>query len=455
MNAQQHPMGTKPILPLLISMSLPPIVSMLIQSLYNIVDSIFVAQLSENALTAVSLAFPLQNIVLSVAVGLGVAINAIIARSLGAQDIKAANQVAMHGFLLTGIHSILFVFVGLFLTQPFLRMFTQDAEIFEMACQYSYLVICFSFGSLFHILIEKIFQASGNMVIPMVLQGVGALINIILDPIFIFGLLGLPKMGVVGAALATLIGQFSACGLAFFYFFRSKGPVSICWKDFRFRSGLVGQLYSIGIPSGMIIALPSVLVSILNILLSSFSQTAVAVFGIYFKLQTFIYLPVSGLVQGMRPLISFNYGAGKPQRMDKTLLYSLVISGGILAFGWALFSLLPEQIMFLFQAKGEMLSLGITSLRIISSGFLFSTIGVVLAGALEALGKGGRSLIISIIRQLIVIPPVAWFLSQWMDINGIWAAFPIAELLAAIVAVLLYWNTRKHLYFAQTSSDLQ
>lgn len=445
MNQIQNPMSVKPVLPLLISMSLPPMVSMLIQSLYNVVDSIFVANLSQDALTAVSLAFPLQNIVLAVAVGMGVGINACIARSLGAQDTKSANQVAAHGFVLTAIHSIFFLLFGLFATKPFIGMFTQDASIFSIACQYSYLVICFAFGSLFHILIEKIFQATGNMLVPMVLQGIGAVINIILDPILIFGLFGFPRLEVIGAAVATLIGQFVACGLAFLFFFKSNSPVSITLKGFTFSSQTVCQLYSIAAPSGMIVALPSALVGILNVLLASFSQTAVAVFGVYFKLQTFVYMPVSGIVQGMRPIMSYNYGAGKLNRMDQTLMAGMGISGIILAIGWGLFAFLPSTIMQFFQAKGEMLSMGITSLQIISCGFVVSTAGVVLAGAFEALGKGYQSLTISLIRQFIIIPPLAWVLSKHFGIIGIWLSFPIAEVVAAIVAILLYTKTRKNL----------
>ena len=438
-------MGTRPVLPLLLSMSVPPMISMLIQSMYNVVDSIFVAHLSQNALTAVSLAFPLQNLVLAVAVGLGVGLNACIARSLGAGDPEKANDAAAHGLVFTTIHALLFVLVGVFGTRPFLQMFTTDPEVLEMGCQYSYIVICLSFGSLYHIFIEKIFQATGNMVAPMILQGVGAIINIVLDPILIFGLFGLPAMGVPGAAIATVAGQMTACALAVALFVKGDCPVRIHMKGFRLKGAVAAQVYSVAVPSGLMVALPSLLVGMLNAILSAFSQTAVAVFGAYFKLQTFVYMPASGLVQGMRPIMSFNYGAGRRDRMHQILRSSLLVTGGIMLVGWLLFTLLPGPIMALFGADARMSAMGASALRIISLGFVVSTVGFVLAGAFEALGKGVQSLTVSMIRQLIVIPPLAWALSKPFGLAGVWASFPIAELLAAVVAVVLYRHTMKHL----------
>ena len=434
--SSSNAMGTRPVLPLLLSMSVPPMISMLIQSMYNVVDSIFVA---------VSLAFPLQNLVLAVAVGLGVGLNACIARSLGAGDPEKANDAAAHGLVFTTIHALLFVLVGVFGTRPFLQMFTTDPEVLEMGCQYSYIVICLSFGSLYHIFIEKIFQATGNMVAPMILQGVGAIINIVLDPILIFGLFGLPAMGVPGAAIATVAGQMTACALAVALFVKGDCPVRIHMKGFRLKGAVAAQVYSVAVPSGLMVALPSLLVGMLNAILSAFSQTAVAVFGAYFKLQTFVYMPASGLVQGMRPIMSFNYGAGRRDRMHQILRSSLLVTGGIMLVGWLLFTLLPGPIMALFGADARMSAMGASALRIISLGFVVSTVGFVLAGAFEALGKGVQSLTVSMIRQLIVIPPLAWALSKPFGLAGVWASFPIAELLAAVVAVVLYRHTMKHL----------
>ena len=443
--SSSNAMGTRPVLPLLLSMSVPPMISMLIQSMCNVVASIFVARLSKNALTAVSLAFPLQNLVLAVAVGLGVGLNACIARSLGAGDPEKANDAAAHGLVFTTIHALLFVLVGVFGTRPFLQMFTTDPEVLEMGCQYSYIVICLSFGSLYHIFIEKIFQATGNMVAPMILQGVGAIINIVLDPILIFGLFGLPAMGVSGAAIATVAGQMTACALAVALFVKGDCPVRIHMKGFRLKGAVAAQVYSVAVPSGLMVALPSLLVGMLNAILSAFSQTAVAVFGAYFKLQTFVYMPASGLVQGMRPIMSFNYGAGRRDRMHQILRSSLLVTGGIMLVGWLLFTLLPGPIMALFGADARMSAMGASALRIISLGFVVSTVGFVLAGAFEALGKGVQSLTVSMIRQLIVIPPLAWALSKPFGLAGVWASFPIAELLAAVVAVVLYRHTMKHL----------
>ena len=376
---------------------------------------------------------------------MGVGLNACIARSLGAGDPEKANDAAAHGLVFTTIHALLFVLVGVFGTRPFLQMFTTDPEVLEMGCQYSYIVICLSFGSLYHIFIEKIFQATGNMVAPMILQGVGAIINIVLDPILIFGLFGLPAMGVPGAAIATVAGQMTACALAVALFVKGDCPVRIHMKGFRLKGAVAAQVYSVAVPSGLMVALPSLLVGMLNAILSAFSQTAVAVFGAYFKLQTFVYMPASGLVQGMRPIMSFNYGAGRRDRMHQILRSSLLVTGGIMLVGWLLFTLLPGPIMALFGADARMSAMGASALRIISLGFVVSTVGFVLAGAFEALGKGVQSLTVSMIRQLIVIPPLAWALSKPFGLAGVWASFPIAELLAAVVAVVLYRHTMKHL----------
>ena len=444
MNKQIKAMGERPVLPLLITMSVPPMLSMLIQSMYNIVDSIFVAQLGEKALTAVSLAFPLQNLVLSVAVGLGVGVNAAIARNLGAGDKKEAEKAAAHGLALTAIHSILFVLIGIFLTVPFLKMFTKDAEVLKMGSQYMYLVICFAFGSLFHIAVEKMFQSTGNMLIPMLMQGMGAIINIILDPIMIFGLLGFPALGVKGAAIATLIGQFSACILSVFLFLK-KGSVKLRFKGFRFERRVVKNLYMVAVPSCLMTSMPSVLVGALNGVLASVSQTGVAVLGIYFKLQSFVYMPASGVVQGLRPIVSYNYGAGDMKRLKKTVQSAFIVIGTIMVLGTLLFLGLPRQIMGMFHAGEEMRAMGETALRIISLGFFVSTVGVVISGTFEALGKGVHSLIISLLRQFAITIPLAIVLLAPMGITGVWVAFPIAEVIAGVVAVVMFVRVFKKL----------
>ncbi len=434
----ENPMGTRPVFRLLLSMAVPPILSMLIQSMYNIVDSIFVARISRDALTAVSLAFPLQNLVLSVAVGIGVGISAVISQSLGAKNTRAADAAAANGLLLTAVHAVLFILFGLLFAKPFIDLFTDDPAIYAMGCQYSLIVICFSCGNLFHIYFEKIFQATGNMLVPMVLMLIGALTNIVLDPILIFGLFGFPEMGVAGAAAATVIAQFVSCILSVAWFFLRPQPICLSLRGFRPDGGMIRRIYAIGIPSSVMMALPSVLVGLLNAILTPLSEAAVAMFGVYFKLQTFVYMPANGLVQGMRPLVSYNYGAGLHARMHRTVRLSLLTAGGIMAAGTLLFLLVPDALLRLFDADAEMLAIGIPALRIISLGFVVSSVGVVLAGAFEALGRGGSSLAVSLLRQLLLIPPLALLLSRFWGLTGIWITFPAAELFAAAAAVLLY-----------------
>lgn len=452
MEVKENAMGSRPVFPLLMSMSVPPMVSMLIQSLYNIVDSVFVARISDKALTAVSLAYPLQNLIIAVAVGYGVGINACIARSLGAKRQEETNQTAAHGALGTAFHCILFILAGLFLTKPFLRLFTDDPEIFSMGCSYTYIVVCLSFGSLFHIYIEKMFQATGNMVMPMILQGVGALINIVLDPIMIFGLFGFPAMGVTGAAIATVIGQILACTLAVILFILKEKNIRVSFRGFQFDRRIFLRIYSIGIPSCIMLSLPSLLVGILNALLVGLSSVAVAVFGLYFKLQSFVYMPENGIIQGMRPIISYNYGAGHLDRMKETVRCSMISCVVILAVGTLLFLAVPDYIMMMFGAEGEMMEMGISCLRIISLGFIFSAAGTVFSGCFEAIGRGLHSLAVSLVRQLIVIPPLAFLLAGTMGVTGVWAAFPAAEFLAALLGYVLYRGQMKRVKLELSSS---
>lgn len=438
MEARENVMGTKPVFPLLMSMSVPPMISMLIQSLYNVVDSIFVARISEKALTAVSLAYPLQNLIIAVAVGYGVGINACIAKSLGAKKQEETDRTAAHGALGTALHCLIFILIGVFLTKPFLGLFTDDPEIFSMGCSYTYIVVCLSFGSLFHVYIEKMFQATGNMVMPMILQAVGAMTNIILDPIMIFGLFGFPALGVTGAAVATVTGQILACTLAVILFALREKNIRVSFRGFRFDRGTALRIYSIGIPSCIMLSLPSLLVGILNALLVSLSAVAVAVFGLYFKLQSFVYMPENGIIQGMRPILSYNYGAGHFDRMKETVRCSILSCGAVLALGTLLFMAVPSYIMMMFGAEGEMMEMGVSCLRIISVGFVFSAAGTVFSGCFEALGRGLHSLAVSLVRQFIVIPPLALALSGSMGVTGVWLAFPIAEALAAVLGFVLY-----------------
>lgn len=436
MNQTYNEMASKPVFPLLMKMAIPPMISMLIQSLYNIVDSIFVAKIGEEALTALSLAYPLQNLSLACSVGIGVAINALIAKNLGAKQNNEANNICDHGIVLALFHSLLFVLMGIFLMKPFFMLFTNDPLVLQYGITYGSIVITFTFGSIIHITIEKMFQATGNMIITMFLQGIGAIINIILDPILIFGINGYFEMGVAGAAIATIIGQMTACLLAIILFIKTS-DLKISFKNFKLNKQTIIKIYSIGIPSGIMQGLPSLLVSLLNGILATVSQSAIAFFGVYYKLQSFIYMPANGLIQGMRPLISYNFGANHLNRVKEIIKVSIICNGIILSLGTVLFFVFPEPILSWFSATDELLKIGISGLRIISFSFIVSTIGVVISGVFEALGNGRNSLTISLLRQFIITLPLSYVLLQLVGLNGVWATFVIAETIASIIAWLL------------------
>lgn len=440
---QRNKMGTKPVFPLLMSMAFPPMLSMLIQSMYNIVDSMFVARFSQNALTAVSLAFPLQNLVLAVAVGAGVGVNSYISRKLGARDRDAANAAVTHGFLLSFAHAIFFVLFGLVAIKPFFRMFTDSPEIVSLACDYSYIVVLGAFAQLFHIMVEKLLQSTGRMLAPMLLQTIGAIANIILDPILIFGLLGAPRMGVRGAAIATLLGQILSMTLSLLVFFLRDQDLRMDLKKFRPDLRAVAQIYAVGVPTMLMNALGSLLVTLLNSILIRFSELAVSVFGVYFKLQTFVFMPVSGLTQGALPIMGYNYGAQNRRRLLSTLRCAVLVAVGIMAAGNLLFVLIPDKLLLLFNASPEMLEMGVSALRIISCSYIFAAVGLIFSTMFQAVGKGSYSLTVFLMRQLIVVVPLAFLLSRTLGLNGIWLSFPIAEAAGAIAAVLFFLAFRR------------
>ncbi|WP_028042159.1 MATE family efflux transporter [Candidatus Stoquefichus massiliensis] len=442
---KKNPMGYKPIFPLLMSMAFPPMISMLIQSLYNIIDSIFVAQLGESALTAVSLIYPLQNLSLAFSCGIGIAMNALIARHLGANDDQQASFAASQGMVMSVLHSLLFVVIGIFLIHPFLNMFTNSPDVIEYGMQYGTIVITFTFGSFIHIAVEKMFQACGNMMVPMIMQIVGALVNIVLDPILIFGYFGFPALGVSGAAIATIIGQMVACFLSIYLFYKYNEHIHLSFHHFHIDKETFKKLYSIAVPSGVMMCMPSILVSVLNGILASISQTAVAFFGVYFKLQSFVYMPSNGVVQGMRPIMSYNYGSQEKNRMDQTLKMSCLTIGTILLVGTALFFIFPEFILSMFNANQAMLDIGVSGLRILSLSFVLSTLGIVMAGVFESLGKGTLSLMISLIRQFIIIIPLSLLLIPLIGIKGVWLTFPLSELIASIIAFILFIRVYKRI----------
>ena len=435
MEPRENVMGTKPVFPLLMSMSIPPMISMLIQSMYNVVDSIFVARISEKALTAVSLAYPLQNLILAVAVGYGVGINACIAKSLGARKQEETNRAAAHGILFTLLHSILFVLIGLFLTKPFLGFFTSDPETFSMGCSYTYIVVCLSFGSIFHIYIEKMFQATGNMIMPMILQAAGALTNIILDPIMIFGLLGFPKMGVTGAAVATVIGQCVAGIVAGTCNHKYNHEVSLSFKGFRPDISLIGHIYAVGIPSIIMQSIGSIMTYSMNRILIEFSSTATAVFGVYFKLQSFFFMPVFGLNNGITPIIAYNYGAQQRKRMIRTIRISLTTAFCLTFIGFLCFEGIPQVLLGMFNASADMLKIGVPALRIIGIHYLIAWFCIIAGTVFQALGKAVFSMIVSIMRQLVVLIPAAYILSKIGGLHVVWWSFPIAEVISFIASM--------------------
>nr|WP_294493980.1 MATE family efflux transporter [uncultured Anaerosporobacter sp.] len=443
MNSKQEQMKNRPIFPLLVSMAIPMMFSMLIQSLYNIIDSIFVARLGNDALTAVSLVFPLQNLVIAIAVGFGIGVSSCISINLGSKNTKRASQAASVGIVLSIVHSILFVVFGLLVTKPFLRMFSSNESIVEMGSEYGYIVLCLSFGCLIQVCIEKIFQSLGEMSITMIVLAVGAIINIILDPILIFGKFGFPAMGVTGAAIATVIGQIAGLVLYLIVLAYKKLPIQVSLRNVHIDKPLIKQLYSVGVPSSIMMSLPSVLVSILNGMLVRFSEVHVSVLGIYYKLQTFIYLPANGIVQGMRPIVGYNYGAKQKDRLHKTLRVSLLFAAAIMFIGTIVSLFIPQQILGMFDADVSMLEIGVPALRIICLGFLISTFGIIYSGAFEALGMGFQSLTISLLRQFVIIIPLSFLLSRFIGATGIWVSFPISEVIAAIVAIILMKKTLK------------
>lgn len=439
---EENKMAVRPVFPLLMSMAIPPMISMLIQSLYNIVDSMFVAKIGEDALTAVSLAFPVQTLIVACSVGIGVGVNSYISRSLGREDQQGADSAVAHGLLMAAFVSVLFVLAGQFLLEPFFRMFSSDPLILSEAIAYTQICLTFCAGCFIHICIEKVFQSTGSMIFPMLLQALGAITNIILDPIMIFGLFGFPAMGVKGAAVATVIGQHTAMLASLLVFLLGKFAVRLDLRNFRFSWKMIRDIATIAVPNSCMNALGSVLVMGLNSILIGFSNTAVSLFGIYYKLQTFVFMPASGLTQGAMPIMGFSYGAGNGKRLQHALSISLRVCFIIMAMGCLLFMAAPAWLLSLFGASEEMLTMGIPALRIISVSFLPATIGFILPTMFQSMGQGAYSLIVFLLRQLVITLPMAAILSGPFGLTGIWVSFILAESVAAAVALLLYRKLR-------------
>lgn len=427
-------MKEKPVMPLVISMALPMTISMLVNALYNIVDSYFVAKISEDSMTALSLVYPMQNLITAVTVGFAIGVNAIIAFYLGAKKSETANQAASMGMLFNIIHGIL-LNIGCIAVMPaFLRIFTKDSNILKMGLDYSNIVFMFTIPISISISFEKIFQSVGNMKVSMICMILGCVTNIILDPLFIFGIGFIPELGIKGAAIATCIGQLvTLSGYIIAYFVRPI-PAKIRIEYMKFDSTLCKKMYAIGIPATLNLALPSIQISALNGILSAYSAGYVLVLGSYYKLQTFLYLTVNGVVQGMRPLIGYNYGAGEKKRVRNIFKSALILIVGVMVIGTILCLIIPDKLIGLFTNKANTIEIGKTALRIISLGFIVSSVPVAVSGALEGLGKGKESLVISILRYIVIMIPLAFFISRIVGATGVWHAFWITEVFMAVIS---------------------
>ena len=436
-------MKEKPVFSLLISMSLPMVISMLVNSLYNIVDSFFVAQISEDAMTALSLVYPVQNFINAVGIGFGIGVNAVIAFHLGAGEVAKADKAATQGMVIAVIHGIIITIVSIAIIPAFLRMFTSSETVIDLGVRYSVIAFAFSLIIILGVTFEKIFQSVGSMKVTMVSLMCGCAINIILDPLLIFGIGPFPQMGIEGAALATGIGQTLTLAIYLAVYIVRPIRVHISRKYLLPNKKIIMRLYSIGIPATLNLALPSLLISSLNAILASYSEVYILVLGIYYKLQTFLYLPANGIIQGMRPLVGYNYGAGEHKRVSQIYNIVLCMSGIIMIAGTAICLIIPGQLISLFTQNQETIIVGKTALRIISAGFIVSAVSVTSSGALEGLGKGTPSLIISLFRYVIIIIPAAFFLSKIFGPVGVWNAFWISETITAAVSYVIYSKSVK------------
>ena len=446
---KENKMGVVPENKLLLSMSLPMMVSMLVQALYNIVDSVFVSKISENALTAVSLAFPVQSFMIAISVGTAVGVNALLSKSLGEKDYRKAQKVSDNAVFLAAVCYLLFVLVGIFAVAPFYLTQTKNAEILGFGKQYLTIICIGSVGIFFQTMFERLLQSTGKTFYTMITQGTGAIINIILDPILIFGVGFFPKLGVAGAAVATIIGQIVAAILAIFFNAKHNEYITIKVKDIRPQAQIIKQIYAVGAPSIVVQAIGSVMVYGMNLILIAFTSTATAVFGVYFKLQSFVFMPVFGLNNGMVPIISYNYGAGNKSRVIKIIKLSIAYAVGIMLLGFVLMQIIPDIMLLMFDASETMLAIGVPALRIISVSFLFSGFCIVCGSVFQALGNGVYSMLVSVTRQLIVLLPVAYLLARLGEVNYVWWAFPIAEIfslmLSSIFLIRIYRKIIRHI----------
>ncbi|MGM9536582.1 MAG: MATE family efflux transporter [Intestinibacter sp.] len=438
----ENKMGTMPINKLLISMALPMMISMLVQALYNVVDSIFVAKLSENALTAVSMAFPVQNLMIGMATGIGVGMNALLSKNLGQKDQEGVNKSALHGIFLEFVNYLIFLCIGIFAVHKFMESQTNITEIVNYGTTYLRIVCICSFGIYMQMSFERLLQSTGKTILSMTTQLTGAVINIILDPILIFGLLGAPKLGIAGAAIATVIGQVVAGIFALVLNIKKNKEIHLHLNGFKLEKKYLGRILYVGIPSVLMVAIGSVMTYGMNIILMTFSSTAVAVFGAYFKLQSFVFMPIFGLNNGMVPIVAFNLGARNKDRLVKTVKLSVCYAVGIMFVGLIILQTVPGTLLGFFNASEQMLAIGIPALRTISLSFVFAGFCVIASSTFQALGNGVLSMLLSFARQLLVLLPAAYLLSRLGNVNLVWWAFPIAEIMSVVVSIIFL----KYLY---------
>ena len=439
MNTEENKMGIMPVKKLIVNMSLPMIISMLVQALYNVVDSIFVAKLSEDALTAVTLVFPMQNLMIALAAGTGIGFNVLLSQGLGEKNYEKSDAAANNGIFLILINTIIFILLGIFAAVPFINSQTNNTAIQADAIAYLQIVCFLSFGVFMQITMERLLQATGRTLLSMISQITGAAINIILDPIMIFGLFNFPKMGVAGAALATVIGQFSGAAMGIFLNLKYNKEINLSFKRIlQPKLHTIKPIYFIAVPSILMMSIGSIMTYAMNIILIAFSTTATAVFGVYFKLQSFFFMPVFGLNNGLIPVLSYNYGAKNKKRINDSLRFALSLAFGIMLIGTFTFELIPDTLLDMFNATCDMRNMGITALRIIAVHFPLAAVGIVLSSIFQAFAQSIYSLIISIMRQLVALIPAAWLLAQTGVVNHVWWSFLIAEIISLTASLIFF-----------------
>lgn len=438
----ENKMGTMPMTKLILTMSLPAIFSMTIQALYNIVDSIFIGQYDLNGLTAMSFAFPLQMLLIAVTVGTAVGVNSLVSRKLGEKNFNEANSAATHGLITCIFSYAIFLLLGLFAVKPFMNAYTDNAIIVEYGVQYLTVVLCFSVFSIIQVMIEKTLQATGNMIFPMLFQLVGAVVNIIFDPLLIFGVGFFPEMGIMGAAVATVFGQFCGMLFAVIVLFCMKHEIKVSFKNFRINFSSLKNIYAVGFPSIIMQSIGSIMIIGLNAILAP-SEASVTVLGIYYKLQSFVFMPCFGLNQGVMPIIGYNYGARNKKRLYSALKRGIIIAVIIMTVGTMLMWAIPDVLISMFGGTQEIMSIGESAFRIISLCFIPAAAGILFTTLFQAVGKGIRSLLMSFCRQLVLILPIAYMLSVIFDLSAVWYAFPIAEVFSLLLAICFFINLVK------------